>query len=516
MVDTHRHGDAVADARQTIVSAVLRVIVGAVAIAGLVLAGLAFAGQLHRPGVIPRMTLVGGLLLGTGSLMSLLSLVLVVRGWRDSQARWLALGCLWFVLGDAVPVAVRDGWPYAGAVGTVTDALAPIGMAALVMFSVGWHATPPKFARGARGLALLLAGLGVVGSVVADQVATAPRAFEAVGLLAFSVMVCASIAGLAVSAFNARGLERRRIGWICVTSAVGYAPLFLFIFWPVSGHHTLAVLSALMCYVVPFGYGYAILRDRVIDLGFALNRAAVFAATTVLLVGLFGALQWGADQLLVRATGAQNFAVQMAIAVFVLYVVRMLRVRTDSLVTRLFFAARLRRIDAIRGIAREVDAVEHAETIAGFVIDRLQVVASIDASLYIESGEDFVREAGSIGPVRLSVDAPVMIAQRAALAPLSTAGYDEPDDAMIFPLVVRGQLRGGLVCALPTADGAFAPDESDALVALATRTAIARDDLLAQSLRAENRNLVARVHALERETQVLARLVGLPEATSAE
>jgi hypothetical protein len=87
---------------------------------------------------------------------------------------------------------------------------------------------------------------------------------------------------------------------------------------------------------------------------------------------------------------------------------------------------------------------------------------------------------------------------------------------MIFPLVVRGQLRGGLVCALPTADGAFAPDESDALVALATRTAIARDDLLAQSLRAENRNLVARVHALERETQVLARLVGLPEATSAE
>jgi hypothetical protein len=109
-----------------------------------------------------------------------------------------------------------------------------------------------------------------------------------------------------------------------------------------------------------------------------------------------------------------------------------------------------------------------------------------------------------------------MIAQRAALAPLSTAGYDEPDDAMIFPLVVRGQLRGGLVCALPTADGAFAPDESDALVALATRTAIARDDLLAQSLRAENRNLVARVHALERETQVLARLVGLPEATSAE
>jgi GAF domain-containing protein len=498
------------------VSAVLRIIVGAVAIAGLVLSGLAFAGQLHGPSVIPRMSLVGGLLLGTGSLMSLLSLVLVVRGWRDSQARWLALGCLWFVLGDAVPVAARDGWPYAGVVGTVTDALAPVGMAALVMFSVGWHATPPKFARGARGLALVLAAVGVVGSVVADLIATAPRAFAAVGLLAFSVMVLASIAGLAVSAFNARGLERRRIGWICVTSAVGYAPLFLFIFWPVSGHHSIAVWSALMCYVVPFGYGYAILRDRVIDLGFALNRAAVFAATTALLVGLFGALQWGANQLLVRATGAQNFAVQMAIAVLVLYVVRMLRVRTDSLVTHCFFAARLRRIDAIRGLASDVDAVQHAETIASFVIDRLRVTCAIESSLYVESNDGFMREAGSIGPAHLSVDAPLVIALRTALGPISTVAYDDASGALIFPLVVRGQLRGGLVCAFPAGDDAFAPDESEALVALATRTAIARDDLLAQSLRAENKDLVARVHALERETQVLARLVALPEATSAE
>jgi hypothetical protein len=64
MADSHGRGDAIAAARQTIVSAVLRVIVGAVAIAGLALAGLAFAGQLHGPGVIPRMSLVGGLLLG--------------------------------------------------------------------------------------------------------------------------------------------------------------------------------------------------------------------------------------------------------------------------------------------------------------------------------------------------------------------------------------------------------------------------------------------------------------------
>jgi hypothetical protein len=48
-----------------------------------------------------------------------------------------------------------------------------------------------------------------------------------------------------------------------------------------------------------------------------------------------------------------------------------------------------------------------------------------------------------------------------------------------------------------------------ALAELATRTAISRDDLLAQVLRARERELAERVIALERENVLLQRAAGV-------
>jgi hypothetical protein len=74
---------------------------------------------------------------------------------------------------------------------------------------------------------------------------------------------------------------------------------------------------------------------------------------------------------------------------------------------------------------------------------------------------------------------------------------------------------GGLACAYPAGDDEFAPDEAAALAALASRIAIARDDLLAQSLHAQTVRLAAerdglteRLVALERENALLTRLAG--------
>jgi hypothetical protein len=236
---------------------------------------------------------------------------------------------------------------------------------------------------------------------------------------------------------------------------------------------------------LPFGFGYAMLRHRVVDLGFALNRAAVFAATTALLVGLFGALQWGADQLLVQATRAQGFAVQMAIAVIVLYAVRMLRTRADALVARLFFAKRQRRIAAIRALGRAIEAVESPASLAPYVVEQLHADTAIESSLYVEADEAFVRGAGERGPAQVSRDNPTVIALRATGAPVAIRAESDLIGAIAFPLAVRGRLRGALVCELPSQDEDFAPDERQALTDLAARVCVVREDLLAEQLRAE-------------------------------
>jgi len=104
----------------------------------------------------------------------------------------------------------------------------------------------------------------------------------------------------------------------------------------------------------------------------------------------------------VRATGSQNFAVQMGIAIVVLYAVRLLRTQSDRLVTRLFFAGRVRRIDAIRSIAREVDAVQHPAAIPAFVVDALRERARIEAALFLAGTDGFVRGAGALGEERVA------------------------------------------------------------------------------------------------------------------
>ncbi len=451
-----------------------------------------------------------------GICLSALAIALAVRGWHEAQARRLAIGMAWEALAwipnlNPIPpiVAIND---------YVAVAFMGVGMVALVTFATGWRATPAAFARPFRWAA---AGLAVVFTgALAGANSFGPAGYHVfvVGLVAWSMCAALIVAGLIVSAWHARGVERRRIGWICVTTAVTFTPWIVFEAGTVLvGQQPQPPLWVVVPTVLwPIGYGYSILRREIVDVGFALNRAAVFAATTALLVGLFGALQWAADQLLVQVVGRHDFLVQLTIAVVVLYIVRALRVQTDALVTRVFFASRERRIAAIRALAAEVDAISTAAAIAPFVVERLQALVGIAAAVYLEDGLGFARAAGTIGRERAAADAPSVVALRASLEPARMEANSELGGAMIFPLAVRGRLRGGLACASPAGDDEFAPDEAAALAALASRIAIARDDLLAQSLHAQTERLAAerdalrdRLAALERENALLERVAGI-------
>jgi GAF domain-containing protein len=438
-----------------------------------------------------------------GVFFALLALLIAARAWHDVQARRLSAGFLWTTFFFAPAVVAGNVWLLRGCF-YATDVLAPLGMASLVYFATGWRATPIALARNLR-IAAVASGAAYamvnIASEFVDQATQAAlsRGVQLVESVAWTLLAALVIAGLIGSFRVARGAERQRIGWILATLTAAFLPWMIFEPLAGLGVTTLPEWLAYTTIIVPFGLAYATLRHRCIDLGFALNRAAVFAATTALLVGLFGALQWGADQLLTQATGRENFAAQMAIAVVVLYVVRALRTQTDSFVARVFFAARRKRIDAIYALAREVDAVESPEALAPFVVQALGSIAATEVSVYVESEDVYVRAAGTLGPASVARDAPTVIGLRATLEPVPVRAGSDLAGAVAFPLTVRARLRGALVCGLPAGDDEFAPDESEALMRLATRMAIARDDLLAQALR-------ERVEFLERENDLLERL----------
>jgi len=155
----------------------------------------------------------------------------------------------------------------------------------------------------------------------------------------------------------------------------------------------------------------------------------------------------------------------MTIVIIVYYAMRISRRGTDAVVTRLFFAARNRRLQALREIADIVDQISDPEAIAPLATEYLRTRAGIEARVLLQGPNDaFVRaEDGA----------------------WETPAIARDDDlGVAFPMLVRAHVRGILFCRPPD-DGDFAPDEVFLLQQLANRMAIDRDDLLATAQRQE-------------------------------
>jgi len=256
---------------------------------------------------------------------------------------------------------------------------------------------------------------------------------------------------------HTRGVERARITW----ASIPLVPLYLVFTLPeyLLGSaigYAMVYLDNIVVFLAPLGLTYSLLSRRLLDVGFALNRAAVFAVTSLLLAGLFAGLQWVANAFLTGIVRVHNVIVDMAIVVIVYYAIRISRRQTDAIVSRLFFAARNRRLEALREMASMVDEVPDAEAIAPFAVEYLRTQVGIEAAVSLP-GPD-----GELIPIE--------------------AGWRE--FGVAFPMLVRGQVRGILFCRPPD-DGEFAPDETFNLEQLANRMATDRDDLLAASLRQE-------------------------------
>ena len=254
------------------------------------------------------------------------------------------------------------------------------------------------------------------------------------------------------------GAQRARITW----ASIPLVPLYLIYALPESlftgtfGHWMLYIDNVIL-FLLPLGLTYALLSRRLLDVGFALNRAAVFAVTSLLLAGLFAGLQWLANVFLTGMIGVHNIAVEMTIVVVVYYAIRLSRRQTDEVVSRLFFGARNRRLQALREMPQMVDEISDAEAIAPATVQYLATRAEIEAHVFWQ------------GPDAESMPA---------------ADPERRELGVAFPMLIRGQLRGTLFCR-PSDGGEFAPDEMQALEALAYRMATDRDDILAASLRAE-------------------------------
>jgi hypothetical protein len=439
--------------------------------------------------------------------ISLLVAALVL--WRSPGA--IAFFFAWFAAGAPIQIGaiayllVRVPDPLFTALIAASAVMFALGPTlALVEFAVLFPGG--TVARATRWRRVLEAGLAVTLALYAADTyftgvwRTQPHDlfFDTVVPLAATLLTLAIII---VKYAVTSGQDRRRVAWVLAGVAVSsvayaaagfpYSPLNEF---PLAKHIAQALFSAL-----PILLAYAILRHRVIDVGFALNRTLVYAMLTgTVLVGV-SAVDWLSEHY-IASTNA-SLALDALIAIAFGVALNRLHRWVEALVDRVFFRERHRAFSTIAARIRALDYAESSDTVDEALASepaRILRLGSAAVFRVTENGE-FSRvaaigwDAGStvlpsehvlLRTLRAD-ERTIVLADREIGGPEFPSGAQQPDIAI--PIGLRHQLLGCVIYGHREGDAILDPEECGLLEQLAHAASVAYDAI--EATRWRNRAL---------------------------
>jgi hypothetical protein len=213
--------------------------------------------------------------------------------------------------------------------------------------------------------------------------------------------------------------------------------------------------------VAPALFAYAILRHRVFDLGFALNRTLVYGLVSAILLAAFGLIEWAVDHLVPIAGREKNAIVDAAIAVGVFLTFHRVRDGVERVVERLFFRSWQRAEANLRRFVREAAFVTRAPALAQAFARALGDYAEgAEAAVYLAKGDGYARTEGKVSGVaqRLDANLPALVSLRANPKPVELPDT-ELGAALIAPMINRNEVIGVVLLGPKPCGLDYRPDE---------------------------------------------------------
>jgi signal transduction histidine kinase len=245
--------------------------------------------------------------------------------------------------------------------------------------------------------------------------------------LVFLAVLLAGVASLVVRFRRSRGAERHQIKWFAYAAVLLPASLlgntiFPDLAWLIGG-------IGVAC--VPIAIGVAVLKYRLYDIDFLINRTLVYGALTaivicvyVLVVGYLGALFRTGDDLLVSLLATGLVAVLFA----------PLRERMQRSVNRLLYGERDDPYAAVSRLGEHLEATLAPEAVLPAIVETAREALKLPyAAIALPRDGSFEVAATSGGPSSLPDDGP-------------------PHDPLVLPLSYAGETVGRLLLA-PRAPG---------------------------------------------------------------
>ncbi|MDC7684883.1 hypothetical protein PQU92_16485 [Asticcacaulis sp. BYS171W] len=274
-------------------------------------------------------------------------------------------------------------------------------LATLTVLVIGWREAP----TGERGRYLLLA--------------------TAIGLIMLSYML-----NLLMNVLDIRRSLSQPLVWV---------------------HMILPLLGALL-------FVYAVLRHRVIDIGFAVNRALVYAGVSAIVLLAFGLSEWGLQKLL-PAHLQDNLWVDATIALGIFFAFHHIQTFVEKGVENVFFRkwhdneAALERFVTDSGFYDDGDALEKA-AVAEF--SRFSGGAAV--RLYRREAGGYALAEGS-GVAHIDSNLAALVRLRADLQPVTFDLAAGVGAALILPMLYRNEVSGFFLLELKPSGDLYRPDE---------------------------------------------------------
>ena len=303
--------------------------------------------------------------------------------------------------------------------------------------------------------------------------------------IAYMAVLAVTLVALTLAYFRSSGETRQRLRWIYVSTFVGFTGVLAYLGGQVFNRPIPAYpVMNITAIAIPIGYAYAILRHRVIDVGFAINRAIIFTAMTTLVVAAFALL----SSVLERAAvgPSESVALQVAVALVLALSFNALQKRVESVIDQVFFRAKHRAEAELAQLADEVPFMHSDDLLLERVVAtiRRELGSSGVAVYHGHPDRDYVRERsdGMQYPESVNIDDPAFVRLRTYLRDVDLSDVDSAlaGSGIAFPLAVQGRLNGALVVGPRESEEAYDPDERSIVRALAVRVAATLEALRAR------------------------------------
>jgi len=261
--------------------------------------------------------------------------------------------------------------------------------------------------------------------------------------------------------------SRLRIRWVFWSTALLFGTVVATTTLSATREPILFQLANVLQGLSLLGYLYAVLRSRIVDVSFVVDRALVFALITAFIFGAFSLLEQGMHHF---AAGERfGWTIQAAVALVLAMVLSPLHQRLERGIEKLFFGRQLRAIAALRRFAGECAFVERADRLLELAIKRL-LIQSGAAAVYERTPSGYARKAQHDGPWPELIDADdsVFVSLRAGAKEID---LEEVENGIVaegfaFPMSVAETLAGAVVCR-PRDGEQFVPDVRSALADVA-------------------------------------------------